>query len=354
MSTRVEGWDEQGTPGLDVAGLTSWLAETHPELMHRPLSATIIAGGKSNLTYAIDGAHIPLVLRRPPLGHVLSSAHDMRREHRVLSALADSAVPVPRVIDVDDDRVRERVTGTIFLLMERVPGQVLTTSAQNAPYSAGGLRALSLDLAHRLADLHAIDPESVGLGGFGRPEGYLVRQLSTWQRQLESSRSRSTPALDELQLALSRGLPAASRAGIVHGDYRLDNALVVDDGDVPRISAILDWEMATLGDPLVDLGMLAVYWDIGRMPGGVADVVPSAVDPRVGYLLFDEVADAYAEQTRMPLPDLRWYRAFGAYKLAVILEGIHFRFRTGGTVGAGFDQVGAIVEPIARHGLEEY
>ncbi|MFB7892930.1 phosphotransferase family protein [Microbacterium sp. NPDC056044] len=337
-------------PGLDAAGLTAWLGEAHPELAAEDLAATVIAGGRSNLTYAVDGARVPLIVRRPPLGHVLSSAHDMRREHRVISALAGTGVPVPHAIDVVDDTASGLVTGTVFFVMERAPGQVLARRAQNSEYTAAGLRRLSLDLGRHLADLHAVDPVAVGLGGFGRPDGYLARQLATWRRQLDASRSRATPTLDALQASLTGGVPDSSRAGIVHGDYRLDNALVVGEADEPRISAILDWEMATLGDPLVDLGMFGLYWDISDLPGG-AGVVPSAVDPSAGYPQFGELVDAYAERAGIAVPDLRWYRAFAAYKLAVILEGIHFRYQAGDTVGEGFDRMGGLVEPLALTGL---
>jgi aminoglycoside phosphotransferase (APT) family kinase protein len=282
---------------------------------------------------------------------VLTSAHDMRREHRVISALADTAVPVPRAIDVVDDSGAGRVTGTVFLVMERAPGHVLARRDQNAAYAASGLRRLSLDLARHLAALHAVDPDAVGLADFGRPDGYLDRQLTTWRRQLDASRSRETPLLDALQTGLGEGVPRSARSGIVHGDYRLDNALVIGDAGSPRISAILDWEMATLGDPLVDLGMFGLYWDIAELPGG-AGVVPSAVDRAAGYPGFDELADTYAQEAGIAVPDLRWYRAFAAYKLAVILEGIHFRYQAGDTVGEGFDRMGGLVAPLAENGLQ--
>lgn len=338
-------------PGLDIAGLTAWLADAHPLLAAGDLTASVIAGGRSNLTYAVEGARIPLILRRPPLGHVLSSAHDMRREHRVISALAGTDVPVPAAVDVVDDTEDARVTGTVFFVMERSPGRVLAHRSQNRDYSATGLRALSIELAQHLAALHAVVPEAVGLADFGRPDGYLGRQVATWRRQLDASRSRETPTLDALQDTLSEGLPDATRAGIVHGDFRLDNALVVGTGDEPRISAILDWEMATLGDPLVDLGIFGLYWDLADL-AGFEGAVPSAVDPDAGYPAFDELVEVYAERAGIPVPDLRWYRAFAAYKLAVILEGIHYRHQAGGTVGEGFERLGALVEPLARRGLE--
>ncbi len=338
-------------PGLDVAGLSTWLGTAHPELVDAPLRAAVIAGGRSNLTYAIDGASVPLILRRPPLGHVLSSAHDMRREHRVISALAATDVPVPTTVDVVDDSADGLVTGTVFFVMERAPGEVLAHAEQNARYTADGLRRLSFELVGHLADLHAVDPDRVGLADFGRPDGYLARQLSTWRRQLDASRSRETAALDTLQASLADGMPATQRTGIVHGDYRLDNALVIGGPDHPSISAILDWEMATLGDPLVDLGIFALYWEIAGLPGGSA-AVASAVDPAAGYPAFDELVDAYAQRAGIGIPDLSWYRAFAAYKLAVILEGIHYRYQAGDTVGEGFERMGALVEPLARKGLE--
>ncbi|QKJ20166.1 phosphotransferase family protein [Microbacterium hominis] len=338
-------------PGLDAAGLTAWLTRAHPSLADRPLTASVIAGGRSNLTYAVDGATVPLVVRRPPLGHVLSSAHDMRREHRVISALAPTPVPVPVAIDVVDDEAAAEVTGTVFFVMERAPGSVLAHASQNAAYSPAALRRLSLQLVRHLADLHAVDPDAVGLADFGRPDGYLTRQLSTWRRQLDASRSRETPTLDALAGTLDADIPVSARTAIVHGDYRLDNALVSGTPDDPLISAILDWEMATLGDPLVDLGIFALYWDIAAL-GEAGGAVPSAVDPDAGYPSFDELVDAYAQRAGISVPDLRWYRAFAAFKLAVILEGIHYRFRAGDTVGAGFDRMGALVEPLARRGME--
>lgn len=337
-------------PGLDVMGLTQWLDAAHPDLSLGPLNAQVITGGRSNLTYAVHGARIPLILRRPPLGHVLSSAHDMRREHRVISALAETAVPVPRAIDVVDDSTAGAVTGTTFFVMERAPGQVLARPEQNRAYTARGLRTLSFALVEHLADLHMVEPERVELGDFGSPRGYLARQLSTWRRQLDASRSREVPDLDALQDSLAVGLPDDARSGIVHGDYRLDNALVIGTGDDPCISAILDWEMATLGDPLVDLGIFALYWDIGTVTGSPSGAFLTAVDATAGYPPIDELVDAYAARAGIAVPDLRWYCAFAAYKLAVILEGIHYRYRAGDTIGEGFDSIGSLVEPISRHG----
>lgn len=339
-------------PGLDVAGLSSWLRRAQPDLAEGDLAAQVIAGGKSNLTYRIDGARIPLVLRRPPLGHVLASAHDMHREHRVISALQGTAVPVPHAVDFVDDSVSAEVTGTPFFVMEFVDGLVLSRPRQNAQFTPDALRAVSLELAEILAELHAVDAERVGLGDFGRGEGYLERQLRTWRRQYDASRSRDLPTLDRLQDSLGERMPESARSTIVHGDYRLDNAIVEGEGGSARIAAILDWEMSTIGDPLVDLGMFGLYWNVGALPGA-AGALPSAIEPAAGYPPFGELVDAYAARAGIAVPDLSWYGAFAAYKLGVIAEGIHFRFSRGETVGAGFDRIGGLVEPIAAEGLRQ-
>jgi len=333
-------------PGLDVARLEAWLRRERPEVLgDGPLSAQVIAGGRSNLTYRVDGGARPLVVRRPPLGHVQTTAHDMAREHRVLTALAGSRVPVPPTVALVDDP--EAGTGTVFYVMDLVDGVVLADPAQNAAYAPDALRAVSLELATLLAELHAIAPADVGLADLGRSDGYLDRQLTRWRTQLDGSRSRPVPSLDDLQDRLAERVPTTRRSSIVHGDYRLDNALV--GGDVPHVTAILDWEMATLGDSAVDIGMLGLYWHI-RDVAGAGGVAPSAVDPSAGYPEFDELVDAYSARLGSSVPELGWYRAFAAYKLAVILEGIHFRFLAGGTVGEGFDRIGALVTPLADEG----
>ncbi|GAB4085345.1 phosphotransferase family protein [Myceligenerans cantabricum] len=352
--------DDAQTPGLDVGGLGRWLRREHPDLYdggtaQGGLTASLVTGGRSNLTYRVDGARVPLVVRRPPLGHVLATAHDMRREHRVTTALA-GRVPVPPTVDVVDDTPGDDgsggdVTGTVFYVMEHVAGEVLSRPEQNAAFTPAGLRGLGLHLADVLADLHDTDPDAVGLGDFGRAAGYLDRQMATWRRQYDASRSRELPDLDRLQDVLTASVPDdGGRAGIVHGDYRLDN-VIVSGGAAPRVAAVLDWEMATLGDPLVDLGMLGMYWGIRDLAG--EDVVAGAVVPGVGYPEFGELVETYAARRGIGMPDLSWYRAFACYKLAVILEGVHFRYRAGQTVGGGFDMIGELVGPLADEGLAQ-
>jgi aminoglycoside phosphotransferase (APT) family kinase protein len=348
-STSRGAADPRKLPGLDVRALQEWLLLNQPELVGAtPLSANLIAGGRSNLTYAIRGAAEPLVLRRPPLGHVQSTAHDMAREFRVISALRGSRVPVPRTVRYVDDPTAG-VEGP-FYLMERVKGRPIVTRDANAAYTPSQLRELSLDLARTLAHLHSIVPDEVGLGDFGRPDGFLVRQIDRWGKQYEGSRNRELPEVDALQRELHANIPQTRRSSILHGDYRLDNALVRDLDGAPHLSAILDWEMATLGDSLTDLGLLGLYWNINSLDSELRDAVPSAVDLTAGYPTFEELVDEYSETAGVTVPELPWYLGLAAFKLAVILEGIHFRFQAGQTVGPGFDQIGRLVTPLARAG----
>lgn len=339
--------------GLATSVLEAWLRAEHPHLVgEAELEATLITGGRSNLTYRLIGGPTPLVLRRPPLGHVLASAHDMAREFRVISALGASTVPVPDAVLYRDDTDGSAGVGTPFYLMGFVDGQVLSSPAANAPFTPGQLRTLSLDLVETLADLHSLDPAAVGLGDFGRADGYLERQVRRWGQQYDKSRSRELPELDALQAALRENVPTTVGSSLVHGDFRLDNAIVRLDADGrPRIAAILDWEMATIGDSYTDLGLLGLYWDIRSVSAQAAAVAASAVDPAAGYPSFAELLDAYAAARGTPVPELSWYLAFAAYKLAIILEGIHLRFQAGETVGPGFDTIGGLVTPLAEAGL---
>jgi aminoglycoside phosphotransferase (APT) family kinase protein len=339
--------------GLATSVLEAWLRAEHPNLVgESELDATLITGGRSNLTYRVIGGPAALVLRRPPLGHVLASAHDMAREFRVISALGGSSVPVPQALLYRDDTDGAAGVGTPFYLMSFVDGQVLSSPAANAPYSPAQLRTLSLDLVATLAELHSLDPATVGLEDFGRAAGYLERQVRRWGDQYDKSRSRELPELDALQAALRDNVPTTVSSSLVHGDFRLDNAIVRMDADGrPRIAAILDWEMATIGDSLTDLGLLGLYWDIRGISAHAAAVAASAVDPTAGYPSFAELLDAYAGARGTPVPELSWYLAFAAYKLAIILEGIHLRFRAGETVGPGFDTIGGLVTPLAQAGL---
>jgi aminoglycoside phosphotransferase (APT) family kinase protein len=343
-------------PGLALGPLAAHLSAVRPELARGPLTGTLVAGGRSNLTYVVRSGQDAFVLRRPPLGHVLATAHDMTREYRVIDALADGPVPVPAALLLCTD---ERVIGAPFYLMELVDGVVLRTVEDVAGLAADRLHTLGLRLVDVLADLHGLDVDDVGLAGFGRPQGYLQRQVRRWGRQLDASRSRHVPGIDDLQARLEVAVPVSRAAAtVLHGDYRLDNVLVdlvqpmspADPTNEPdpsdRIAAVLDWEMATLGDPLADLGLLVVYRTRPAAPGDpVSDAMTAA-----GFPAAAELVDRYAERTGADTSDLGWYVALGFFKLAVILEGIHFRFTHGQTVGAGFDRIGDLVGPLVRAG----
>jgi aminoglycoside phosphotransferase (APT) family kinase protein len=328
-------------PGLDLDRLRVLLDSERPGLVHGPLTGRLIEGGRSNLTYAITDGTTSWVVRRPPLGHVLATAHDMKREHRVISALHPTAVPVPRPVLLCED---EEVLGAPFYVMEFVVGTPYRTAEQLAPLGPERTRNAVLGLVDTLVELHAVDPAAVGLADFGRPEGFLDRQLRRWGKQLDASRNRELAGIDELQAALGRALPHSPAPAVVHGDYRLDNVLI-DAED--RITAILDWEMSTLGDPLTDLGLLVMYSAPLELPDSPISTTASAA----GHPDPAEIIERYAARSGRDVSDVAWYTAFAWFKLAVILEGIHYRYTLGRTVGAGFDRIGELVPFFIEHGL---
>ncbi|MEV0606039.1 phosphotransferase family protein [Polymorphospora rubra] len=332
-----------GLPGLDLARLREHLDRQAPDLVTGQLRADLLVGGRSNLTYAVTDGTSRWVLRRPPLGHVLATAHDMTREYRVLSALGPLGFPVPPTVLLCPDPA---VLGAPFYLMGQVEGVIHRDPAELERLGPDRVRALVLALVTTLADLHAVPPAQVGLADFGRPEGYNDRQVRRWKRQLDASRSRDVPGIEQLHGRLAAAVPACGAGTIVHGDFRLDNVLV---GPAGEIRAVLDWEMSTLGDPLSDLALMLIY--AGRpMPvdGGLtrpALAVAGHPDPT-------EIAAYYARRSGRDTGGLRWYLAFAAFKLAVILEGVHYRYVQGQTVGPGFEGIGAQVAPLVRQAHE--
>ncbi|KUO14920.1 phosphotransferase family protein [Streptomyces dysideae] len=328
-------------PGLDLDRLRGLLDRERPGLVHGPLTGRLIEGGRSNLTYAVSDGASKWVVRRPPLGHVLATAHDMKREHRVISALHPTDVPVPRPVLLCEN---EEVLGSPFYVMEFVEGIPYRTADQLAPLGAERTRGAVLSLVDTLVDLHAVDPAEVGLADFGRPEGFLDRQLRRWGKQLDASRNRELDGVDELHAALGRQLPQSPAPAVVHGDYRLDNVLIGDDD---RIKAILDWEMSTLGDPLTDLGLLVMY----SMPLDMPDSPVSTTAEAPGHPDPADLVERYAARSGRDVSAVSWYTAFAWFKLAVILEGIHYRYTLGQTVGRGFDRIGDLVPVFIEHGL---
>lgn len=329
-------------PGLDLAALRRWLDDAAPGLLDGELSAQVVAGGKSNLTYRVTDGTTRVVVRRPPLGHVLATAHDMGREYRVMTALAPTPVPVPRTYAQCTD---DTVVGAPFYVMEHVDGTPYRTREELEELGPERTRTICERMVDTLADLHLVDPHAVGLHDFGRPEGFLARQVKRWGQQLDASRSRDLVGGEALRARLAAGVPQETPPAIVHGDYRLDNILT-DDAD--RMAAVVDWEMATLGDPLTDVALLLTYQRVAaRGAGGV-----STVSLAPGYLTEDELAHRYAARTGRDLGHLGFYEGLACFKLAVILEGIHYRFVHGQTVGDGFARVGEMTEPLLALGHE--
>lgn len=321
--------------GLRLDHLGRWLTATGAGPGGAELTATLITGGRSNLTYLLEGAGRGLVLRRPPLGDILPTAHDMAREYRVLSALHGSAVPVPKPLAYCDDPA---VIGAPFYLMEHVRGTALAAAADAARLSPCQATRISSHLVAVLAALHEVDYRAAGLGDFGRPEGFVERQIRRWHQQWQRSRTRDLPAMDTLARLLGSRCPAtASRPTIVHGDYRLDNTLVALEPE-PRITAVLDWEMATIGEPLTDLAMLLVYWSDAGDDERLLIPVAAGVTAFPGFFTRAQIAEGYARATGRDLADLDFFVALASFKLAVVLEGIRARHLAGNTVGEGFDR----------------
>jgi aminoglycoside phosphotransferase (APT) family kinase protein len=303
-----------------------------------PLTAEVIAGGRSNLTYVVSNATDRVVLRRPPLGHVLPTAHDMAREFRVIAALHPTGFPVPRPLHLCVGEAAAGPLGVAFYLMSYVDGVVLRARAEFERLDTGTAGRVSELLVETLARLHALDPAAIGLADFGRPEGFLGRQVRRWHQQWQRSQTRELPPLEELTAALGASVPRSGRSAIVHGDYRLDNVMV--DQTATAILAVLDWEMATLGDRLADLGLLVVYTELAA--AGVAPTQPRYGPPE-GFLAAADLVQRYAASSGAAVDAISWYVALGYYKLAIISEGIHARFLQGKTVGEGFERMGPSV-----------
>lgn len=321
-------------PGLPLRRLAPYLARHVPEIGDVPLTASLIAGGRSNLTYLLTDGQRRWVLRRPPLGAALETAHDMGREHRMISALHPTAVPVPRPVHLAGPE-GEDLLGTPFFVMGFAEGEVLRDREQLAAVPEPG--RLARHLMRCLADLHEVVPDEVGLAGLGRPDGYLSRQLDTWLRQVSAVGSPLLGDFEDVARCLRRSLPTTQRTRLVHGDYRLDNVVVGPDD---QIDAVLDWEMATRGDPLADVASTLVWWDGMR---GLDSPVAAHPGDVPGYPDRRELVAAYAEVSTLDLSGLDWYVGFALYKVAAIFEGIRHRHDEGLTVGEGFERLGPLV-----------
>jgi aminoglycoside phosphotransferase (APT) family kinase protein len=325
--------------GIDADQVTAWLSarvEVTP-----PLHFDLITGGHSNLTFKVtDGAGGAWVLRRPPLGQVLATAHDMGREHRIISALAPTDVPVAPVVGLSAD---DSVNGAPFYVMDFVDGHVLRSAASATELGPEARTRAGHELVDVLARIHAVDPVAVGLGDLGRTEGYIPRQLKRWYGQWQKSKTRELAAVDRVHDALAANVPEQGPATIVHGDYRLDNCLLNDAGTV---AAVLDWEICTLGDPLADVGLLIVYW--GEDDRDVT-ALPDAATSAEGFPRASALLDRYAEVSGRDVSQIDYYIAFGYWKLACILEGVLARYQGGamGTSASGWELFALQVEMLA-------
>jgi len=306
--------------GIDPAGIAAWMA-TQTEVTP-PLRFERITGGLSNLTYQMwDAAGGHWVLRRPPLHGVQQSAHDMEREHRIMSALEPSAVPVPSMVGHCEDPA---VTGAPFFVMGYVDGRVMADEDTVDRTTDEGMRArVSRSLIDTLAVLHDVDPDAVGLGDLGRRADYCARQLKRWRGQWEKVRTRDVPQIVQAHDRLVTDIPTQAGTSIVHGDYRLDNLIVDDDGDV---AAVVDWELCTLGDPLADLGMLWVYW---KDASDDMATLPQTASALPGFLRKTDLVDRYGQASGRDLSEFEFYIALGYWRLAIILEGVFSRFSSG-------------------------
>jgi aminoglycoside phosphotransferase (APT) family kinase protein len=326
--------------GIDVPRVEAWFESSVPDV-RLPLAFERIAGGRSNLTYAVhDAGGRVFALRRPPLGKRLGSAHDMSREHKVIAALADTPVPVPPIVGFCTD---ESVNGAPFYVMDFVEGPIVRSSADAERFDEATRRSIGERVVDTLAAIHDIDPDAVGLGDLGRKEDYVARQLHRWHGQWEKSKTRELPLVDDLHRRLSGRIPLQGPATIVHGDYRLDNMILSDRGEV---AAVVDWELCTLGDPLADVGLLLVYWS---EPGDELTPLVDTATTTPGFPSRADLCDRYAARSQRDLSQIDFFVALGFWKLAIILEGVYARYAAGayGKRDDGFQHFAGLVERLA-------
>ena len=325
--------------GIDAASVTAWLADR--AVVEQPLRFELIAGGRSNMTFTVtDAAGRRFVLRRPPLGHLLPSAHDVAREHRLMDALAGTDVPVPRMVGLCQDPA---VNGRDFYVMEHLDGVVVRDADIGRTIEPAARETMSRSLVATLCSLHRVDVDEVGLGDLARRDGYVERQLKRWSGQWEQSKTRELPAIDRVRDALADRMPVQERAAIAHGDYRLSNCMMDPAGPV---RGVLDWELCTLGDPMADVGLLLAYWYDPSDPEPRGDVETTGLD---GFLTQQQVAGLYADEMGVELGSVDYFRAFAQWRLACIGEGVYARYLGGQQGSQGEDvDLDAMRDGVAR------
>ena len=324
---------------LDLAALARLLNERLPG-PPAPLEALQFPGGHSNLTYLIQRAGREYVLRRPPLGPIPARAHDMAREARVLTQLAPLYPAAPRVELVCED---EAILGRPFYLMARRRGLILR---QTAPAGLGDPKLIADAFIDELAALHSIDVFEQGLDSLGKPEGFLERQVRGWSRRWEAAQTSPSPAMERLSTWLLTNLPESGQATVVHNDYKLDNVML-DEADSSRITAVLDWEMTSVGDPLVDVGVMLSYWPEAGDPQARREAI-SPLTTQPGWPSRAALLARYHQETGRDLSGVAYYEVFGLFKLAVVLEQIYRRYHIGQTMDERFARFERIVRGLAE------
>ena len=314
--------------GIDEASVTSWMVEHVGAVA--PLNFTLIAGGRSNLTFRVDDAHHrAFALRRPPLSHVLPTAHDMVREHTIISALHPQGIPVATPLGLCVD---QSVNEAPFYVMEFVEGAILRDRAMaEATFDVATRAIIGDQMAKTLAQLHDVDVTKAGLGELGRHEGYVERQLKRWRTQYEQMKVEGVDhhgIVEAVGEQLAARVPRQQRVSVVHGDYRLDNTVLNEHG---AVRAILDWEISTLGDPMADVGVLLCYWS--ERNDTTAALLGAAPTTAEGFVTREQVLSSYASYSDLDLSEVNYYQAFGYWKLACILQGVYARYRAGATAG---------------------
>jgi aminoglycoside phosphotransferase (APT) family kinase protein len=331
---RVVAWLRERLPACNIPGLDM---SREPDIAQFP-------GGHSNLTYRLRFGDVDLVVRRPPVGPVAPTAHDIAREFRWLTAIHPVFPLAPRAYVLCEE---VDVIGVPFYVMERRNGIVVRTDEPPALQNPAARRRLSEALIDTLASLHAIDVEKAGLGAMGKPAGFVERQVKGWSDRWLRSQTTALPEMDALAAWLRDHLPAApSPPAVVHGDFKLDNVML-DERDVTRLIGVFDWEMCALGDPLVDLGIVLAYWS-PTAPPSQRDALTTVID-RPGYFTKDEIVERYALKSARDLSGIRFYEVFAVFKIAVVIQQIYYRFAKGQTTDQRFATFDQRVAFLARH-----
>jgi aminoglycoside phosphotransferase (APT) family kinase protein len=319
---------------LEIEPLQQYLGAIDPYL-DGPIQVQQFPSGHSNLTYLLTCGDRELILRRPPFGANIQSGHDMAREHRTLSALYPHWGKIPRPVAYCDDAM---LIGAPFFIMERMHGVILRQPEQSGVHvDAGIMNAISEALVATLAELHAIDVERTGLRQLGHPEGYVQRQVNGWIRRYLKASTDDLPGMDKAASWMSENIPSSKKVSLIHNDFKYDN-LVLQPGDLSEVRAVLDWEMATVGDPLMDLGTTLAYWPQEGDPELVKGL-PFGLTLVEGNLTREQVVNRYAEHTGTDVSEILFYYVFGLYKVAAIGQQIYARYKKGHSKDKRFEML---------------